>query len=66
MAEQEVQQALQKLLRATKEFTQAYEAWTHAPRAWEPLRRTELEKAEERLTEAQREVRDREARDHSM
>lgn len=56
MPDPELEQALGKLLRATKEFTQAYEAWTHAPRPFEAQRRTQLEIAEERLTIAKRDV----------
>jgi hypothetical protein len=52
----EVQEALLHLLRASRQFANAYDAYSHAPRQWVVARRHALESAERELDAAEREV----------
>lgn len=51
--DERVQQAVARLLRATMEFTKAYDAWSHSPMEIADRSRTQLERAEKALTRAQ-------------
>lgn len=62
----DVESAVRGLLHATEEFTRAYETWALSPAEWSAQRRSELDEAEHRLEEAQREVAKREAMARSV
>lgn len=56
LEDENVERAVRRLLEATKQFTNAYQAWTVAPVPRQPEKKRALEAAERKLTETQHEV----------